>query len=85
MDGYLALTDDEWFAALRTYYAVCYKYEDLILPGYFNFLDPENITKDLTVPFEDFVTKYNLTAGVPMLFQLTENIVGNMMNIYQNM
>lgn len=78
VDDYVAPTATEYLAALEVYYTVCQQYEDLILPGYFDF--PSDIPEDLTMPFRDFVAKYNLTTAVPTLFELTGMGVGDMMD-----
>lgn len=79
LDDYVEPTSAEWLAALETYLAVCEQYQDLILPGYFDF-PRDNIPEDLTMPFEDFVAKYNIAAAVPKLFELTGMGVGDMMS-----
>lgn len=77
---YVAPTSEEWLAALEVYYNICQEYEDLILPSYFDFPSADKIPEDLTLPFKDFVIKYNLTTAVPTLFELTGMGVGDMMN-----
>lgn len=79
LDDYVEPTTTEWIAAFETYLALCEEYEDLMLPGYFDF--PQNdIPEDLTMLFKDFVAKYNISAAVPKLFELTGMGVGDIMN-----
>lgn len=66
--------------ALLSYLSICEEYEDLILPGYFNFPAADAIPEDLTMLFKDFVAKYNISAAVPTLFELTGLGVGDIMN-----
>ncbi|KAI7785452.1 hypothetical protein LA080_007289 [Diaporthe eres] len=80
LDSYAAPTSAEALAALRTYHELCKQYEQLLLPGYFDFPLPDDIPEDLTLLFRDFVAKYNISAAVPRLFQLTGVGLGNMMN-----
>lgn len=80
LDDYVEPTSTEWLDALETYLAICEEYQDLILPGYFEFPQGDEIPEDLTMLFKDFVAKYNITAGVPKLFELTGMGVGDMMN-----
>ncbi|WQF82896.1 Putative FAD/NAD(P)-binding domain superfamily [Colletotrichum destructivum] len=59
-------------AALRTYLALCERYEENLLPSYAKFPNvTEGIPKDLTLPFIDFVKKYAIEAAVPRIFQVT--------------
>lgn len=78
LDSYTAPTSAEALAALRTYHELCKQYEQLLLPGYFDFPLPDNIPEDLTLLFRDFVAKYNISAAVPRLFQLTGVGLGDM-------
>ncbi|KAF3809812.1 Beta-cyclopiazonate dehydrogenase [Colletotrichum gloeosporioides] len=59
-------------AALRTYLELCETYEENILPSYAKFPNAtEGIPEDLTMPFIDFVKKYDIEAAVPRIFQVT--------------
>lgn len=78
LDSYTAPTSAEALAALRTYHELCKQYEQLLLPGYFDFPLPDDIPEDLTLLFRDFVAKYNISAAVPRLFQLTGVGLGDM-------
>lgn len=78
LDNYTTPTSTEVLGALRKYHELCKQYEDLLLPGYFDFPLPGDIPKDLTLLFRDFVAKYNISAAVPRLFELTGLGVGDM-------
>lgn len=78
LDNYTAPTSAEALAALKTYHELCKQYEQLLLPGYFNFPLPGEIPEDLTLLFRDFVAKYNISAAVPRLFELTGMGLGDM-------
>lgn len=78
LGNYTAPTSTEVLAALGRYHELCKQYEDLLLPGFFDFPLPGDIPEDLTLLFRDFVAKYNISAAVPRLFQLTGMGVGDM-------
>lgn len=78
LDNYMPPTSAEALAALKTYHELCKQYEQLLLPGYFDFPLPGDIPEDLTLVFRDFVAKYNISAAVPRLFQLTGLGLGDM-------
>lgn len=80
LDNYTAPTSAEALAALEEYHEICKQYEDLLIPGFFNFPLPGNIPEDLTLLFRDLVAKYNISAAVPRLFELTGMGVGDIMN-----
>jgi hypothetical protein len=68
-------------AAMKTYLELCEKYEDLLIPGFFNFPTPSQIPEDLTMDFGDFVAKYNISAVVPKLYDATVMGVGDFMSV----
>jgi hypothetical protein len=68
-------------AAMKTYLELCEKYEDLLIPGFFNFPTPSQIPEDLTMDFGDFVAKYNILAVVPKLYDATVMGVGDFMSV----
>lgn len=80
LDNYTTPTSTESLAALGKYHEICKRYEDLLLPGLFNFPLPGDIPEDLTLLFRDFVAKHNISAAVPRLFELTGMGVGDIMN-----
>ncbi|EAQ86336.1 hypothetical protein CHGG_07589 [Chaetomium globosum CBS 148.51] len=71
----------DMYAALQRYLDVIEKYEDMLLPGFFNFPDPANIPEDLLMPFIDFVEKYDLAAAVPQIWDSTAQGLGDTMNV----
>lgn len=80
VEGYVAPVGSDRLTALETYLTVCEQYEKLLLPGFFDFPSPGGIPQDLTMPFVDFVTKYNISAAVPTIFEVTGMGPGDMMN-----
>jgi hypothetical protein len=78
LDNYTTPDSTQVLAALRRYHELCKRYEDMLLPGFFNFPLPGDIPDDLKLLFRDFVTKYNISAAVPQLFELTGMGVGDM-------
>ncbi|SPO05280.1 uncharacterized protein DNG_07967 [Cephalotrichum gorgonifer] len=81
VEGYAAPTPDELYPALQRYLDAISPYEDMVLPGYFNFPDPTSIPEDLLMPFRDFVKKYNLGAAVPQLWDSTVMGLGDPMDV----
>jgi hypothetical protein len=70
-------------AAMQRYLDVLLKYEDMVLPGFFNFPDPAKakIPEDLLMPFHQFVEKYDLADAVPMIWDATAQGLGDTMNV----
>ncbi|KAK4455209.1 hypothetical protein QBC34DRAFT_316579 [Podospora aff. communis PSN243] len=66
--------------ALQTFLDVVAPWENLILPGYWNFPDPEDIPADLLLPFGDFVVKHGIQDCVNLVFQITGMGTGDMKN-----
>jgi len=54
-------------AALEKYYDVIVPWNDILLPGYWNFPPGDQIPPDLLLPFSDFVAKYNLEDMAPII------------------
>jgi hypothetical protein len=54
-------------AALQKYYDVIVPWNDIMLPGYWNFPPGDQIPADLLLPFSDFVRKYNLEDMAPII------------------
>ncbi|KAK8024545.1 hypothetical protein PG993_012611 [Apiospora rasikravindrae] len=81
VDGYAAPAEDAKFAALQVYLDACEKYENMLLPGFFKFPEPDQIPEDLLMSFGQFVDKYDIAAAVPQLWQSTVQGVGNFMDV----
>ncbi|KAK4154632.1 hypothetical protein C8A00DRAFT_42630 [Chaetomidium leptoderma] len=78
---YAAPAAADMYPALQRYLDVLEKYEDMVLPGFFNFPDPANIPEDLLMPFVQFVEKYDLAAAVPQIWDSTAQGLGDTMNM----
>jgi hypothetical protein len=64
--------------ALKKYLQLCEQYENMILPGYWNFPAPDQIPEELLMSFGDFARKHSIEAAVPQIFQVTGLGVGDM-------
>lgn len=62
--------------ALAQYLELCELYEDIILPGYWDFPLPNNIPADLLLDFGDFARKHALEAAVPQIITISGLGVG---------
>ena len=49
-------------------------YEDLHIPGYFNFPNSSDIPEELLLPFGNFVEKYDLAATLPSIFYISPGL-----------
>lgn len=78
---YTAPGPDEMFPAIQRYLDAIEPYEDMVLPGFFNFPDKDSIPEDLLMPFRDFVEKYDLEAAVPQLWDATAQGIGDTMDV----
>lgn len=81
VDGYVSPADADKYAAFQTFLDVCELYQDMVLPGFFNFPDASSISDDLLMPFSQFVHKYNISAGVPGIWEATAMGLGNTMDV----
>lgn len=72
---------DDMYPALQRYLDVLLKYEDMMLPGFFDFPDKKSIPKDLTMPFRELVKKYDFAAAVPQLWDATAQGLGDTMDV----
>ncbi|KAE9371745.1 hypothetical protein N431DRAFT_317650, partial [Stipitochalara longipes BDJ] len=54
-------------AALQKYYELIVPWNDIMLPGYWDFPPGDQIPADLLLPFSDFVAKYNLEDMAPII------------------
>lgn len=81
VENYAAPGQEEMFAALQRYLDAIEPYEDMVLPGFFDFPDPDSIPNDLLMPFRDFVAKYDLEAAVPQIWDATAMGIGDTMDV----
>ncbi|KAL2197733.1 fumarate reductase/succinate dehydrogenase flavoprotein-like protein [Corynascus similis CBS 632.67] len=81
VEGYTAPGEGDMYPALQRYLDVIEQYEDMVLPGFFNFPEPSEIPEDLLMPFGEFVAKYNLEAAVPQIWDATAQGLGDTMNV----
>jgi hypothetical protein len=54
-------------AAIEKYYELIVPWNDILLPGYWDFPPGNQIPADLLLPFSDFVKKYDLGDMAPIL------------------
>ncbi|KAK4164784.1 beta-cyclopiazonate dehydrogenase [Cladorrhinum sp. PSN259] len=80
VSNYIPPANTDRTAALVKFLNVTEPFEPFILPGYWDFPSPSQIPEDLLLPFGDFVTKYNLSAAVSQVFQVTGMGVGDFKN-----
>ncbi|KAM0326586.1 hypothetical protein ACHAQA_006455 [Verticillium albo-atrum] len=78
---FVAPAPGDMYPALQRYLDVLEQYEDMVLPGFFNFPSPESIPEDLLMPFGDFVEKYDIAAAVPQIWDSTAQGLGDTMNV----
>jgi hypothetical protein len=74
--GYQSPASADVTAALTRYLNLTAKYEDMLLPSYANF--PTQVPNELLTKFSDIVTKYDLQACLPLVYQITGFGLGNM-------
>jgi hypothetical protein len=79
--GWTAPAPDAMYPALQRYLDAILPYEDMVLPGFFNFPAAANIPEDLIMPFGQFVEKYDLAAAVPQIWDSTAQGLGDTMNM----
>ncbi|KAG6361400.1 hypothetical protein INS49_009627 [Diaporthe citri] len=70
LTNYTAPSTADVHAALQRYATVAEQYEDILVPGYWNFPDASDIPEDLLLNFGAFVEKYNISAALPTIFQI---------------
>jgi hypothetical protein len=69
------------FAAVATYARICAQYENLLIPGFWNFpTNSSTIPPDLLLPFGTFAAKHNLEPILPWLWSTTANGVTDLLN-----
>ncbi|KAJ4420528.1 hypothetical protein N0V82_004301 [Gnomoniopsis sp. IMI 355080] len=64
-------------SALATYATIAASYAPYLADG-FNL--PDDVPEDLLMPFGEFVVKYNISAGLPTIFQINQGI-GNILDL----
>lgn len=79
--NYTAPAAVDMYAALQRYLTVLETYEDIVLPGFFNFPEPASIPEDLLLPFGEFAHKHNITAAVPQIWDSTAMGLGHTMDV----
>ncbi|KAL2205544.1 FAD dependent oxidoreductase [Sarocladium strictum] len=72
---------DAMYPALQRYLDVLLKYEDMMLPGFFDFPDKDSIPEDLKMPFRDLAEKYDFAAAIPQLWDATAQGLGDTMDV----
>ncbi|KAK8098976.1 amine oxidase [Apiospora kogelbergensis] len=69
--GYVSPPSAAAKAAMEKYAALCEKYEDMIVPGYWHFPAGDAIPADLLLRFGDFVTRHGIEDAVPQIYAAT--------------
>lgn len=67
--------------AIAKFLDVIEPWESMLQPGYWDFPEPDNIPEDLLIPFGEFLTKYGLEDGAPIMYSTTGLGVGNMSEV----
>ncbi|KAJ4393449.1 hypothetical protein N0V93_002659 [Gnomoniopsis smithogilvyi] len=80
LDNYTGPSTDDMVVALQKYLTICESYEDLIVPGLWDFPNATSIPDDLLMQFGDFVEKYGIQAALPSMWLSTGFGVGAMLN-----
>lgn len=74
LTNYTAPTQEDLTAAWLRYINATKPYEDLHIPGYFNFPNSSDIPEELLMPFGEFVEKYDLAATLPSIFYISPGL-----------
>lgn len=74
LTNYSAPTQEDLTAAWLRYINATKPYEDLHIPGYFNFPNGSDIPEELLMPFGEFVEKYDLAATLPSIFYISPGL-----------
>ncbi|KAF6819036.1 FAD dependent oxidoreductase [Colletotrichum musicola] len=72
---------DALYPALQRYLDVILQYEDMVLPGFFNFPAPGSIPEDLLMPFGEFAEKHDISVAVPQIWDSTGQGLRDTMNV----
>ena len=65
-------------AAIAKFLKVIEPWESMLFPGYWDFPAPSDIPEDFLIPFGEFLLKYGLEDGAPIIYSSTGLGVGNM-------
>ncbi|KAH7112969.1 hypothetical protein B0J13DRAFT_657438 [Dactylonectria estremocensis] len=76
--NYTAPTAAEQFAAFEKYVKLAEQYEDMMLPGLWNFPVPGSIPEDLLLNFGDFAKKHGIEAAVPRIWEIAAVSLGDL-------
>lgn len=74
LTNYTSPTQEDLSAAWLRYINATKPYEDLHIPGYFNFPNSRDIPEELLRPFGEFVDKYDLAATLPSIFYISPGL-----------
>lgn len=75
--GYIPPNATAQSAALTKYLQLAEHYEDLILPGYWNFPSADRIPSDLLLDFATFAQKYGIEAAIPQMYTVAGLAMGD--------
>ncbi|CEJ54428.1 hypothetical protein PMG11_00741 [Penicillium brasilianum] len=67
--------------AIAKFLDVITPWESMLQPGYWNFPEPDDIPEDLLIPFGEFLTKYGLEDGAPIIYATTGLGLGDMSEV----
>lgn len=79
--GFQPPSSSKQIAAIAKFLEVIEPWESMLFPGYWNFPEPSDIPEDFLIPFGEFLTKYGLEDGAPMIYASTGLGVGNMSEV----
>lgn len=65
VSGYIPPNATAQSTALKNYLKQVERYEDIFLPGFWNF--PTQFPPELLLPFSDFAKKYDIEAAIPQM------------------
>ncbi|KAJ0124554.1 amine oxidase [Diaporthe amygdali] len=74
LTNYTSPSQEALSAAWFRYINATKLYENLHIPGYFNFPNGSDIPEELLMPFGDFVQKYDLAATLPSIFYISPGL-----------
>ena len=81
LTAYTASSFPDAVAAIQKWVDLIKPYSEQLLPGYFDFWDPEDIPADLLLPFGDFAVKYGIEAMMPTMAVISNVGVGGVKEI----